>query len=104
MAAATTGNPASSTRSSRLFTPNGRVGEPKRKWSAATARTERKKEATPAMRLGLIRRRLEVEEVLAQRLFPTRIGLPEPWGDYYWRRVKTRAMPHCTEHKKRYAF
>ena len=65
--------------------------------------SERKKEATPAMHLGLTRRPLLVEEVLSERLFPTRIALPEPLADYYWRRVTTRAMPRCTEHRRRYA-
>jgi transposase-like protein len=66
--------------------------------------SERRKIATPAMHLGLIGRRLQVEEVLEKRLFPTRIELPQPLADYYGRRVPTRAMPRCTEHRLRYAF
>ena len=65
--------------------------------------SERKKDGSPGMRLGLIERRLEVEEVLAKRLFPTQIELPLPWRDYYWRRVRTRALQRCTEHRRRYA-
>ena len=66
--------------------------------------SERRKIATPAMHLGLIDHRLEVEDVLARRLFPTRIELPQPWADYYWRKIKTRAMPRCTEHRRQYAY
>lgn len=66
--------------------------------------SERKRaKGTPAMRLGLVDRRLEVEDVLAQRLFPTRIELPEPWRQYYWRTVRTRALPRCREFHRRYA-
>lgn len=65
--------------------------------------SERKKDASPAMRLGIADRHWTIEEVLAGRLFPTRVGLPEPWGDYYWSRVPTRAIAHCVEHRRRYA-
>ncbi len=66
--------------------------------------SETKKEATPAMRLGLIRRPVQVEEVLEKRLFPTRIELPPPWSEYYWRTDRTRVMPRCAEHRRIYAF
>ena len=45
---------------------------------------------TPAMRLGLIDRPVPIEDILARRLFPTRIELPEPWLGYYWSRLRTR--------------
>jgi hypothetical protein len=66
--------------------------------------SERKRLTTPAMTLGLTSRKLEVADVLKRRLFPTRIGLPEPWDDYYWRRVPTRVLVRCREHRKRFAF
>lgn len=65
--------------------------------------SERRRDASPAQRLGLIDRRLTVEEVLAWRLFPSRIPLPERWADYYWRRVATRRIPNGQRHALRYA-
>ncbi len=66
--------------------------------------SERKKwKGTPAMRLGLAERPLTVEDVLASRLFPSRIRLPEPWTTYYWGRVPTRALPRWREHRRKYA-
>ena len=65
--------------------------------------SERKRDATPAMRLGLCARRLGVAEVLARRLFVTRIGLPERWGRYYQRAIPTRQIPHGARHRLRYA-
>ena len=65
--------------------------------------SERKRDATPAMRLGLCERRLRVADVLAHRLFFTRIGLPERWARYYQRVVPTRSIPHGAQHRLRYA-
>ena len=60
--------------------------------------SEKKQDASPAMRLGLASRKLTVPEVLAERLFVGRIGLPQRLQDYYWRRVVTgprgRSRPH----------
>ena len=66
--------------------------------------SERKQNATPAQRLGLVRRRLGVAEVLGERLFPTRIPLPELWARYYWRRVRTRRLPNAPAHERVFAF
>lgn len=65
--------------------------------------SERAKDGSPAMRLGLLDRRLTVEEVLAQRLFPGRVPLPECWAKYYWGKVPTRAVPNGRGHSLRYA-
>ena len=65
--------------------------------------SERKKDASPAMRLGITDHRWSVEEVLSQRLFPKRVQLPERWADYYWRRIKTRRIPGGRTHRKRFA-
>jgi transposase-like protein len=65
--------------------------------------SERKRDGSPAMRLGLIERRLVIEEVLEKRLFPTQVLLPEVWRDYYWRKVRTRTMKRSSEHKRRFA-
>jgi len=59
---------------------------------------------TPAMRIGLIERRLGFEDITARRLFPTRGQIPVRWNDYYYRRIPTRMIPRATVHAKRYAF
>jgi hypothetical protein len=66
--------------------------------------SERKENASPAMRLGLTDHRWTVEEVLGERLFPERVSLPRRWSEYYWKRIPTRAMPRIRTHVKRYAF
>ena len=65
--------------------------------------SERKKDASPAMRLGLTDHRWSVEEVLAERLFPKRVGLPPRWTDSYWRRIKTRRIANGRVHRKKFA-
>ena len=42
--------------------------------------SEKKQDATPAQRLGLIDHKVTVRELLGSRLFPTRIGLPGESG------------------------
>ena len=58
---------------------------------------------TPAMLKGLLARPLQVAELLAKRLFPSRIVLPGCWRDYYWGRVQTLALPVNRQHDLRYA-
>jgi hypothetical protein len=65
--------------------------------------SERRQGSTPAMRIGLVQRRLEVREILAKRLFPSRIELPDRWRPYYWRESITRAMARNAVHRRRYA-
>ena len=65
--------------------------------------SERRRDATPAMRLGLTERRWQVAEVLGERLFPSRVVLPERWARYYRREVRTRAIARCSTHHLRYA-
>ena len=65
--------------------------------------SERRGGGTPAMRLGLARDRLTAEQVLARRLFVTRVGLPARWLPYYWRQVPTRAIRNCRGHTCCYA-
>jgi hypothetical protein len=65
--------------------------------------SEQRRDETPAMRLGVVPERLSVREVLRERLFPSRVPLPERWRDYYWRRVKTRAFARNATHDLRYA-
>ncbi len=66
--------------------------------------SERAHDGTPAMREGVLTRRLTVREVLRERLFVSRQRLPERWQPYYWGRVVTRALPHGRFHQLRYAF
>lgn len=65
--------------------------------------SERARDGTPAMGLGLLVRPLTVPELLARRWFPSRVVLPEPWARYYRREVTTRRIAHCTTHRLRYA-
>jgi len=66
--------------------------------------SERKRDATPAQRLGLLDRRYTVADVLAERLFPTRIELPARWVPYYWRTTPTRRIPNAVRHRAKFAF
>lgn len=65
--------------------------------------SERVHDTTPAMRAGLAKRRLRLQDVLARRLFVTRVGLPQVWERYYWRQVPTRRIRNPRGHRCRYA-
>lgn len=65
--------------------------------------SERRRDATPAQRLGLLGRKLTLDDVLRVRLFPHRIALPPRWADYYWRRIPTRRIPNGRTHALKYA-
>ena len=65
--------------------------------------SERRRDATPAMRLGLAGHRLSVARLLAERLVPTRIELAPRWARYYWRQTVTRMIPNGVLHRRRYA-
>jgi len=66
--------------------------------------SERHGGGTRAMRLGLRRRPLSVADVLEQRRFPARVGLPEPWRSYYCRSVEEREIRSPRRHALRLAF
>jgi transposase-like protein len=66
--------------------------------------SERRGGPTPAMRLGHMERPISIEEVLAERLFPGRIELPDLWKRYYRREVPTRRIPHPATHRLKLAF
>ncbi len=59
---------------------------------------------TPAMRLGIESRPRSLRQLLAERRFPSRIRLPEPWDDYYRRRIDTVGIAHPRRHTLRRAF
>lgn len=58
---------------------------------------------SPAQSRGMRPDRLTVAELLVRRLFPSLIALPERWDDYYWRRVRTRALARQRAHDLKYA-
>jgi hypothetical protein len=66
--------------------------------------SEQRHADTPAMRLGILRQRVRAQQLLRERLFVTREGLPERWQDYYWGSTPTRMMPRGRAHRLRYAF
>ena len=59
---------------------------------------------TPAMVKGLTEWPLEVEEVLAERIFCTQMELPPRWAEYYDRKVETRALAVNRRHELSYAY
>jgi hypothetical protein len=66
--------------------------------------SERRRDACPAERLGLVSRRWAVREILRRRLFATRIELPERVARYYRREIPTRRIPNGRRHALSYAF
>jgi hypothetical protein len=66
--------------------------------------SERKRDGTPAMRLGLTARAVCFSELVKQRLFPAHRPLPERWQVYYRRATPTRRLPRIAEHRLTYAF
>ena len=64
----------------------------------------RQRGPTPAQRAGVMDTKLSIKALLAQRLFPTHVHLPETLMTYYRRRVKTAALRVNREHRLRYAF
>ena len=58
---------------------------------------------TPAMARGMVDRRLTAEDILAERLFASRIALPDRWGLYYARKVRTRGRTQQRTHALTYA-
>jgi transposase-like protein len=67
------------------------------------ARSENRRDAPPAVALGLLPRRLLAREILAERRFPWRQQLG-PWLERcYFARIPTRALARCRSHTLRYA-
>jgi transposase-like protein len=65
--------------------------------------SERKRDATPAMRLKLFDRPLAMAEILGPRLFPSQRRLPSRWKDYYLGRVRTGQIARGRSHRLKYA-
>jgi hypothetical protein len=53
---------------------------------------------------GMLGRPLRVEQVLKERLFRTRIALPQRWAQYYERLVFTPVLGHNRRHELKDAF
>lgn len=67
--------------------------------------TERRRgRPTPAQRAGLADRALDWHELLARRLFPDRVRLPEPWRQCYERALRWPEICNWTRHDLKYAF
>jgi hypothetical protein len=66
--------------------------------------SERRRDATPAQRLGLSGRRWTIGDLLGRRRFPSRVGLPARIMRYYRREIETRQLPVNCGHTLRYAF
>ena len=65
--------------------------------------SERHDGGTPAMRAGLRSHPVSVTRMLAQRLFPWRVQLPEPWAAYYRGDVRTPRIPNHRRHRLKLA-
>jgi transposase-like protein len=67
--------------------------------------SERRRTAPPGVKLGLVKERLSVDDVIAQREFPFRHRerLTGWLEQCYFARIPTRAIARCREHELRYA-
>ena len=68
------------------------------------SRSENKRNAPPAVELGVVPRKPTLAELLARRLFPTHVDLPGPLHAHYWRRIVTRYLDPQRIHDLKYAF
>jgi transposase-like protein len=67
-------------------------------------RHEKGPPVTPAMLVGVQKRRLRVRDVLKERIFFGRVRMSERWKSYYRREVETRALAVNRRHTLSYAF
>ena len=58
---------------------------------------------SPAMARGMLDRKLEVTDILYERIFIDHVELPARWEKYYWKTVSTRALERERSHDLRYA-
>jgi len=65
--------------------------------------SEKRRDDPPGVTLGLIPKRLRVEDVLRARRFPWRLELGEWLARCYYGRIPTRRIPRCRTHRLRYA-
>jgi hypothetical protein len=67
------------------------------------SRSERRRDAPPGVAIGVIERRLRVEQLLARRHFPWRPALRGWLAACYYGRIPTRRMNRLRHHDLRYA-
>jgi transposase-like protein len=65
--------------------------------------SEQRRDDPPGVRIGVLGRRLRVQEVLAERLFPWRQTLPAWVAQCYAGRIPTRRITRCRQHHLKYA-
>jgi hypothetical protein len=65
--------------------------------------SERRRQETPAMRTGVCTRRLNVRHMLKERLFPSRVELPEAWVEHYCGLIPSRQIRNPKRHALKYA-
>ena len=71
--------------------------------NAMKSRSENRRDAPPAVALGLLPRPLRAKDLLAERRFPWRQALG-PWLERcYFARIPTRRLARCRSHTLRYA-
>ena len=67
-------------------------------------RSENRPRGTPAQSLGIVKRALEVDQILRARLFQSREPTVRGWlAECYFGRIMTRAIENCVVHSARYA-
>jgi hypothetical protein len=59
---------------------------------------------TPAMRVKLCDTHWSPRRILGERLFPSRVELPQPWSSYYRREIPTPGITHPRRHQLKLAF
>jgi len=66
-------------------------------------REKRRGSRTPAMVHGAASKRLTADEILEERILPSKVQLPSRWRGYYKRCLNTRAMENNRSHELKYA-
>ena len=66
--------------------------------------SEKRRDESPAERIGLMGGKLRVEHLLRRRLFPSLVLLPGRLMSYYRRSIQTRRIGNGRRHGLKYAF
>jgi transposase-like protein len=66
-------------------------------------RSENRRVGPPAKALGIVKRSLQIEEILDRRWFPDRLSLRGWLEQCYRGRIPTRAIENCVGHERRFA-
>ena len=67
-------------------------------------REKKRGSPTPAMVKGMMESPLEIEDLLSERIFNSRIDLPPRWSKYYYRKVKTVGIVGERKPELKYAY